>query len=257
MRPTRGAADRTHEGHAGKRERGGCRDHRHDVGIVLEVMGEDGGDDLGLAAETVGEERADRAVDEAGGQRLLLARPAFALEEAAGDLAGGEGLLLVVHGEREEIDPRLLGAWRRRRWRAPRSRRRWRARRRRPGGRSCRFRERADGPPSRFRHVGCQTWFIPFIRRTDAKASHGQDGEKLPRMSEKASGDPAMALVRAVDGLRGGPMPPRDSSSAPGAKSIRSDVAPDSQSAAMPDGREVHFPDIAQRRSPSRSIRER
>ena len=35
------------------------------------------------------------------------AGPALALEEAAGDLAGGERLLLVVHGQREEI---LAGA---------------------------------------------------------------------------------------------------------------------------------------------------
>ena len=76
------AADRTHEGHAGEGERGGGRDHRHDVGIVLEVMAEDGDDDLGLAAEAVGEERADRAVDQARGQRLLLARTAFALEDS-------------------------------------------------------------------------------------------------------------------------------------------------------------------------------
>ena len=81
---------------------------RDDVGIVLEVVREHGGDDLGLAAEAFGEERADRAVDQARGQRLLLGRPALALEVAAGDLAGGEGLLLVVDGEREEIDARLL-----------------------------------------------------------------------------------------------------------------------------------------------------
>ena len=60
-------------------------------------------DDLGLVAEALGEQRPDRPVDQARGQHLLLGRPAFALEEAAGDLAGGEGLLLVVHGEREEI----------------------------------------------------------------------------------------------------------------------------------------------------------
>ena len=58
-----------------------------------------------------GEQRPDRPVDQPRGQRLLLGRAAFALEIAAGDLAGGEGLLLVVHGEREEVDagPLLLG----------------------------------------------------------------------------------------------------------------------------------------------------
>ena len=69
---------------------------------------ENGGDDLGLVAEALGEERADRAVDQARDERLVLARPAFALEVAAGDLARGEGLFLVVDGEREEVDARLL-----------------------------------------------------------------------------------------------------------------------------------------------------
>ena len=36
-------------------------------------------------------------------QGLVLGRAALALEEAAGDLARGEGLLLVVHGQREEV----------------------------------------------------------------------------------------------------------------------------------------------------------
>src|SRR5205085_3969054 len=40
----------------------------------------------------------------ARGEDLLLRRPALALEEATGDLARGERLLLVVAGEREEID---------------------------------------------------------------------------------------------------------------------------------------------------------
>src|SRR5204862_5927817 len=36
-------------------------------------------------------------------QRFLFRGPALALKEAAGDLAGGEGLFLVVDGQREEI----------------------------------------------------------------------------------------------------------------------------------------------------------
>ena len=85
---------------------------RDDVGIVLEVVREHGHDDLRLVLVAVGEERADRAVDEAGDQRLLLGRTAFALEIAAGDLAGGEGLFLVVDGQREEVDARPSAPWR-------------------------------------------------------------------------------------------------------------------------------------------------
>ncbi len=107
-----GAADRAHEGQAGNGQRGRGGDHGDDVGIVLKVVAEDGGDDLGLALVAGGEERADRTVDQTRGQRLFLRRTAFALEEAAGNLAGGESLFLVVDGEREEVDPdaRLLGA---------------------------------------------------------------------------------------------------------------------------------------------------
>ncbi len=105
-----GGADRAEEGDAGQGK--GCRaaDHGDDVGVVLEVMAEHGGHHLHLVAEAGGEQRADRPVDQAGDQGLLLGGPALALEEAAGDLAGGEGLLLVVHGQREEILPRLGGA---------------------------------------------------------------------------------------------------------------------------------------------------
>ena len=104
-------ADRPHEGHAGQRQRGGGRDHRHDVGIVLHVVRQHGGDDLRLVLEARGEQRPDRPVDQPRGQGFLLGGAAFALEIAAGNLARGEGLLLVVHGEREEVDagPLLLG----------------------------------------------------------------------------------------------------------------------------------------------------
>ena len=59
----------------------------------------------------VREQRPDRPVDQPRGQRLLFGRTALALEIAAGNLAGGEGLLLVVHGQREEVDAglRFLG----------------------------------------------------------------------------------------------------------------------------------------------------
>ena len=53
-----------------------------DVGVVLQVVAENGDDDLRLVVEAVGEQRADRPVDQAGGQRLLLGRTAFALEDS-------------------------------------------------------------------------------------------------------------------------------------------------------------------------------
>ncbi len=68
-------------------------------------------DDLRVAAEIVGEQRADRPVDQAGGQRFAVGQAPFALEIAAGNAARGEGLLLVVDGQGKEIlaGLRLLG----------------------------------------------------------------------------------------------------------------------------------------------------
>jgi hypothetical protein len=102
-----GCADRAGERHARQRQGGGGGDHGDDVGVVLEVVLQHRADDLRLVPVALDEERADRPVDQARDQRLLLGRAAFALEIAAGNAAGGEGLLLVVHREREEVDPGL------------------------------------------------------------------------------------------------------------------------------------------------------
>ncbi len=70
-------------------------------------MGQHGDHHLGLVLEALDEQGADRAVDQAGDQGLLLARTAFTLEEATGDLARGEGLLLIVNGKGKEIEAGL------------------------------------------------------------------------------------------------------------------------------------------------------
>ncbi len=102
-----GGADRAHEGHARNGERGRRGDHRQDVGLVLAVIAQHLGDDVDLVVEALGEEGADRAVDETRDQGLLLGRAALALEEAAGDAAGRAIFFLIVDGEREEILPFL------------------------------------------------------------------------------------------------------------------------------------------------------
>ena len=111
MKPTRAAADRAHERDAREGERGRRGDHRQNVRVGLEVIGEDRGDDLRVAAEVIGEQRPDRPVDEARGQRFTVGHAPFALEIAAGNSSRGERLLLVVDGERKEIlaGLRLLG----------------------------------------------------------------------------------------------------------------------------------------------------
>ena len=99
-----GGADRAHERRAGQRQCGGGRDHRQNVGIVLHVVGEDGDDHLRLVAPAIGEQRTDRAVDQAGNQRFLFGRTAFALEVAAGNAACCVGLFLIVDGQGKKVD---------------------------------------------------------------------------------------------------------------------------------------------------------
>ena len=75
--------------------------------LVLAVIAEHLGDHVDLVVEALGEQRADRPVDQAAGQRLLLGGAALALEEAARDAPGGREFFLIVDGEREEILPFL------------------------------------------------------------------------------------------------------------------------------------------------------
>ena len=163
MKPTRAAPTGPMNGTPDSVSAAEAATSAENVGIVLQVMAEHGDDDLRLAAEPVGEQRADRAVDQARGQRLAVGQAAFALEVAAGNAAGGEGLLLVVDGQREEILAGLGAPWRRRRWRARWSRPRSPAPRRRPDGRCGRFRARACARTSRVLHVEYQTSFILFM----------------------------------------------------------------------------------------------
>ena len=111
MKPTRAAPIGPMNGAPDSVERGRGGDQRQDVGIVLEIVRQRGDDHLGLVAPAIGEQRTDRAVDQARDQRLLLGRTAFALEVAARNAAGGVIFLLVVDGERQEVDAfaRLLG----------------------------------------------------------------------------------------------------------------------------------------------------
>ncbi len=81
-------------------------DQRGDVRIDLRIERDDGGHHLHVVVEAIREQRADRAVDQARGEGLLLRRPALALEEPARDAPGGVGLLDVIHREREEVPAR-------------------------------------------------------------------------------------------------------------------------------------------------------
>ncbi len=102
-----GSADRPCKWHPRYRQRGRGADERRDVGIYVRVQGDHGCDHLHFVLEALWEERPDRSIDQAAGQRLFFARSAFTLEEATRDLARGVGLLLVIDGQREEIPSRI------------------------------------------------------------------------------------------------------------------------------------------------------
>ena len=100
------------------RERGRCTNQRWNVRIDLGIEREHGDDDLHLVSIPVGEQGAQGAIDEAGGERFLLRGPSLALEEAAGNLARRIGLL----GRSPPSTGRNLGPsprWLRPRWPAP------------------------------------------------------------------------------------------------------------------------------------------
>ncbi len=96
-------ADRTVERDARERHGRGCADHRRNVGIDFGVDRHHRRDDLHVVVEAVRKERTQRAIDQPRRQRFLFRRAAFALEESAGDLAGGVRLFLVIDGQRKEI----------------------------------------------------------------------------------------------------------------------------------------------------------
>ena len=86
------AGDGARERNARERERRrGAGDRQH-VAVVLGVGRDHERDDLRLVAPAGGEERPDRAVDQAAREHFLLARFAFALEEAARNAAGRVGV---------------------------------------------------------------------------------------------------------------------------------------------------------------------
>jgi hypothetical protein len=91
VRDARGT-DRAVERQARHGQRGRRADQRGNVGRDVRVHGQHVDHDLHFVVEAFREQRAQRTIDQARRQRLMLRRTAFALEEAAGDLAGRVGL---------------------------------------------------------------------------------------------------------------------------------------------------------------------
>jgi len=97
-------ANRPAPGHIRDVQRGAGRDDREYVRVVFLVVAERRDDDLHLVAQVFGEERAQRAVGDAGDEDARLRRTPFAAHEAAGDAARRVELFFVVYAEREEVN---------------------------------------------------------------------------------------------------------------------------------------------------------
>ena len=104
-----GRANGAVKGNAGHRQRCAGGDHGGDVGIDFGVQRNGVDDHMHFVVEAFGEQRANRAVDQAAGQRFQLRRLGFALEEAARNLASGVGFFDVVHRQGEKVLPGLGG----------------------------------------------------------------------------------------------------------------------------------------------------
>ena len=102
-----GGPDRAVERNAGNSQRRRDSDQCRNVGIDFGIARKHVRNHLHFIVKPVRKQRTDGPVDQTGGQCLLFRRPAFALEEAARNLASGIGLLDVIAGERQEVLPCL------------------------------------------------------------------------------------------------------------------------------------------------------
>ena len=85
-------------------QRRGGTDHRGHFRRNVFVNAQAGSHHLNVVAHALGEQGAQGAVDQAAGQSRLFSGTAFALDEAAGDLAHGILLFFEINRQREEVN---------------------------------------------------------------------------------------------------------------------------------------------------------
>ncbi len=98
-----GAGDRATERCAGNGQRGRCCDHRHNIGIVFQIVRQHGAHHQNFVFEAGHEQRPDRTVDQARSQGFLLGGACLTFEEAAGHFTRSIVFFLVMNGQRKEI----------------------------------------------------------------------------------------------------------------------------------------------------------
>ena len=98
------ASDRAVPRNIGNRDCNGCCDHAGDLRRAIRIYRQNGHDNGYIVTHILREQRTNRTVNHSGGQNCLFRRLALALSKGAGDSADGIHSLLIVHGQREEVD---------------------------------------------------------------------------------------------------------------------------------------------------------
>ena len=96
-------ASGAHEGCVADGKGDGRADHGKYFGLHIRFHGKDCGNHLNVVVKALGEQRAQRPVNEAACEDRTLGRAAFALDESTGDLAHGIHLFFKFHAQRKEI----------------------------------------------------------------------------------------------------------------------------------------------------------
>ena len=94
-----------HEGDIRYRQGAGGANHRRQFRRIVLLHGEHRGNNLHIIPETLGKQRANRAVNETGAENSITGGTSLPLDESAGNLAGRIHLFLIINRQREEIDP--------------------------------------------------------------------------------------------------------------------------------------------------------
>ena len=104
-RPTRTAPTGPANGISETRQRGRCAIDRENVGIILSIRAEQHRDDLRVVEITRREERTQRTIRHARGERFFFRRTTFAFEITAGKFSDRRRFLAVIDRERKPILP--------------------------------------------------------------------------------------------------------------------------------------------------------
>ena len=101
--------DWAHERRARDCQRGRGGNHRHDIGVVYQIMAEHGAHHQNFVFKPINEQRTQGAVNQPCGQCFFFRGAGFSFEKATGDFTRGIVFFLIVNGQGKKVLPGLLG----------------------------------------------------------------------------------------------------------------------------------------------------